>query len=324
LKAITYHRYGAPEVLEFEEVDEPVVKDGEVLVRVRAASVNPRDWHFMRGLPAFPMRLQFGLRTPKEPLLGSDVAGQVEAAGRAVTRFRPGDEVYAHVLAGGFAEYVAVPEEVVGLKPANLTFEQAAAVPLAALTALQGLRDYGRVQPGQKVLIIGAAGGVGAFAVQLAKWLGAEVTGVCSTAKVDLVRSIGADHVIDYTREDFTQSGRRYDLIFQLAGTQSPSAIRRALTPSGTLALSSGESDGRRNGPIGRIIRALVLSRFVRQRLGPFEAKGRHQDLQLLKELIEAGEVTPVIDRTYALSETAEAIHYLEEGHARGKVVITV
>jgi Zinc-binding dehydrogenase/Alcohol dehydrogenase GroES-like domain len=204
LKAITYHEYGPPDALEFEDVDAPVVKDDEVLVRVRAASVNPRDWHFMRGVPYF-MRAQAGLRRPKSSLLGSDVAGQVEAAGTAVTRFHPGDEVLAHVQEGGFAEYAAVPEEALGLKPANLTFEQAAAVPLAGLTALQGLRDQGRVRPGQKVLIIGAAGGVGTFAVQLAKHFGADVTGVCSTRNLDLVRSIGADHVIDYTREDFTQ-----------------------------------------------------------------------------------------------------------------------
>jgi NADPH:quinone reductase-like Zn-dependent oxidoreductase len=323
LKAITYHRYGSPEVLEFQEVDEPVVHDDDVLVRVRAASANPRDWHFMRGLPAF-MRLQFGLRQPKHSGLGSDVAGQVQAVGRNVTRFRPGDEVYADVVMGGFAEYTSVPEAFLAPKPANLTFEQAAAVPLAALTALQGLRDRGRVQPGQKVLIIGAAGGVGTFAVQLAKWLGAEVTGVCSTRNLDLVRSLGADHVIDYTREDVTQSGQRYDLVFQLAGTRSPSDLRRALTPTGTLLLSSGESDGRLIGPVDRIIKALLLRPFVRQRLVPFEAKRSGQDLQLMRELIEAGTVTPVIDRTYPLSDVREAIRYLEQGHARGKVVITL
>jgi NADPH:quinone reductase-like Zn-dependent oxidoreductase len=323
LKAITYQRYGAPEVLEFQEVDEPVVHDGDVLVRVRAASANPRDWHFMRGLPAF-MRLQFGLRQPKTSGLGSDVAGQVEAVGRNVTRFRPGDEVYADVVQGGFAEYTSVPETFLAPKPANLTFEQAAAVPLAALTALQGLRDRGRVRPGQRVLIIGAAGGVGSFAVQLAKWLGAEVTGVCSTRNLDLVRSLGADHVIDYTQEDFTHADRKYDLVFQLAGTRSPSDCRRALTPRGTLLLSSGESDGRLIGPVGRIIKALLLAPFVRQRLVPFVAKRSSQDLQLMTELIEAGTVTPVIDRTYPLSDVPEAIRYLEEGHARGKVVITL
>jgi NADPH:quinone reductase-like Zn-dependent oxidoreductase len=323
LKAITYHRYGSPDVLEFQEVDEPVVNDGEVLVRVRAASANPRDWHFMRGLPYF-MRLQFGLRKPKNSALGSDMAGQVEAVGKDVTRFRPGDEVFAHVLAGGFAECTCVSEEVLALKPANLTFEQAAAVPLAALTALQGLRDHGRIQPGQKVLIIGASGGVGTFAVQLAKSFGADVTGVCSTRNVDLVRSIGADHVIDYTRQDFTQGGRKYDLILQLAGTRSPSDCRRALTSKGMLLLSSGESSGRWIGPVDRIIKAVALSPFVSQRLRPFEAKPSREDLRVLKELIESGKVSPVIDRTYPLSEVPEAIRYLEEGHARGKVVITV
>ena len=323
MKAITYQSYGSPAVLELQEVDEPVVKDDEVLVGVRAASVNPRDWHFMRGLPYF-MRLQFGLRKPKSTALGSDMAGQVEAVGKNVTRFRPGDEVFAHVLAGGFAEYTCVSEEVLGLKPANLTFEQAAAVPLAALTALQGLRDHGRIQSGQKVLIIGASGGVGTFAVQIAKLSGADVTGVCSTRNVDMVRSIGADHVIDYTQEDFTQSGQKYDLILQLAGTRSPSDCRHALTPKGTLLLSSGESSGRWIGPVDRIINAVVLSPFVSQRLVAFEAKRSKEDLQVLKELIEAEKVMPVIDRTYPLSDLPEAIRYLEEGHARGKVVITV
>ena len=323
MKAITYHRYGSPDVLEFGEVDEPVVKDDEVLIGVRAASVNPRDWHFMRGLPYF-MRLQFGLRGPKDGGLGSDVAGQVEAVGKNVTRFRPGDEVFADVLTGGFAEYACVTEDLLGLKPANLTFEQAAAVPLAALTALQGLRDHGRVQPGQKVLIIGASGGVGTFAVQLGKLFGADVTGVCSTRKVDMVRSIGADHVIDYTQEDFTRSGQTYDLIFQLAGTRSPADCRRALTSKGTLLLSSGESGGRWIGPVDRIVKAVVLSPFVSQRLVSFLAKPSTEDLQVMRELIEAGKVSPVIDRTYPLSDTPEAIRHLEEGHARGKIVITV
>jgi NADPH:quinone reductase-like Zn-dependent oxidoreductase len=323
LKAITYHRYGSPDVLEFQEVDEPVVQDDDVLVRVRAASANPRDWHFMRGLP-YVIRPQFGLRAPKNPLLGSDVAGQVEAVGRNVTRFRPGDEVFTDVVTGGFAECTRVQEDLVAPKPANLTFEQAAAVPLAALTALQGLRDHGRVQPGQKVLILGASGGVGTFAVQIAKWLGADVTGVCSTRNVDLVRSLGADHVIDYTKEDFVQRGQQYDLILQLAGTGSPSGFRPALTPKGTLLLSSGEARGRWFGPITRIIKAIALSPLVSQRLSPFEAKRSGQDLQVMKELIEEGTVTPVIDRTYSLSDVPAAMRYLEEGHARGKIVITV
>jgi NADPH:quinone reductase-like Zn-dependent oxidoreductase len=293
-----------------------------VLVRVRAASVNPRDWHYLRGLP-YIMR-PIGLRIPGDGGLGSDMAGPVEAVGRAVTRFRPGDEVYAFVLAGGFAEYARVPENVLGPKPANLSFEQAAAVPLAALTALQGLRDHGRVQPGQRVLIIGASGGVGTFAVQLAKLFGAEVTGVCSTRNLELVRSLGADHVIDYTREDFAGNGRRYDLVFQLAGTRSPAAIRRALTPRGRLILSSGESSGRWAGPMDRIVKAAALSPFVPQTLATFEAKQSRDDLQVLKDLIEAGKLIPVIDRTYPLRETPEALRYLEKGHARGKVVITV
>jgi NADPH:quinone reductase-like Zn-dependent oxidoreductase len=322
LKAITYHRYGPPEVLGLEEVDEPVVRDDEVLVRVRAASVNPRDWHFLRGLP-YVVR-PVGLRRPKSGVLGSDIAGQVEAVGKAVTRFRPGDEVVAFVLSGAFAEHAAVPQAVLGPKPATLTFEQAATVPLAALTALQGLRDHGRVQPGQRVLILGASGGVGTFAVQLAKSFGAEVTGVSSTRNLELVRSLGADHVIDYTREDFTRSGQTYDLIFQLAGTRSPSDLRRALTPKGTLVLSSGESDGRWIGPLGRVIKAAVLSPFLRQRLVTFEAKQSKDDLRVLKELVESGKLVPVIDRTYPLIETSEAIRYLETGHARGKVVITV
>ena len=322
MQAITYHRYGAPDVLELEEVDAPALGEDEVLVRVRAASVNPRDWHYLRGLP-YIMR-PIGLRIPKDGGLGSDMAGQVEAVGRAVTRFRPGDEVYAFVLAGGFAGYARVPENVLGPKPANLSFEQAAAVPLAALTALQSLRDHGRVQPGQRVLIIGASGGVGTFAVPLAKLFGAEVTGVCSTRNLELVRSLGADHVIDYTREDFAGNGRRYDLVFQLAGTRSPAAIRRALTPKGRLILSSGESSGRWVGPMDRIVKAAALSPFVPQTLAPFEAKQSRDDLQVLKDLIEAGKLTPVIDRTYPLRETPEALRYLEKGHARGKVVITV
>jgi NADPH:quinone reductase-like Zn-dependent oxidoreductase len=294
------------------------VNDDEVLVRVRAASVNPRDWHIMRGQP-YIVRPQ--LRKLKSGVLGSDVAGQVEAVGKDVTRFRRGDEVFAHVLTGGFAEYTRVSEEFLGLKPANLTFEQAAAVPLAALTALQGLRDHGRIESGQKVLIIGASGGVGTFAVQIAKWFGAHVTGVSSTRNVDMVRSIGADHVIDYTREDFTQNGQKYELILQLAGTRSPSDCRRALTSKGTLLLSSGDSSGRWIGPVDRIIKAALLSP---QRLAAFETKRSKEYLRILKELIEAGKVTPVIDRTYSLGEVPDAIRYLEEGHARGKVVITV
>jgi NADPH:quinone reductase-like Zn-dependent oxidoreductase len=322
VKAIVYHEYGSPDVLELRQIEKPIVKDGEVLVRVRAASANPADWHYLRGLP-YVMRPQAGLRKPKDTVLGRDIAGQVEAVGKDVTEFRSGDEVFAHV-GGGFAEYARVSEGFLVLKPANLTFEQAAAVPLAALTALQGLRDAGQVQPGQKVLIIGASGGVGTFAVQIAKSLGAEVTGVCSARNVEMVRSIGANHVIDYTDEDFTQSGQKYDLILQLAGTHSPSDCRRALTRRGTLVLSSGESVGRWIGPVGRIIKAVALSPFVSQRLTTFTTKRSKEDLQFLKELVEAGKLTPVIDRMYSLSEVPDAIRYLEEGHARGKIVITV
>ena len=323
MKAIVHHEYGSPDVLELEEIDRPAIKDDEMLVRVRASSANPADWHFMRGVP-YVMRPQSGLRKPKNGFLGRDIAGEVEAVGKDVTGFRPGDEVFANVASGGFAEYASVPEDFLVPKPVNLTFEQAAAVPLAALTALQGLRDAGHLQPEQKVLIIGASGGVGTFAVQIAKTLGADVTGVCSTRNVELVRSLGADHVIDYTQADFTQSRQKYDLIFQLAGTSSPSDLRRSLTSEGTLVLSSGDSDGRWIGPVDRLVKAVVLSPFVSQKLGSFLAKANKEDLQFLKELIEAGDVTAVIDRTYALRETPEAIRYLEEGHARGKVVITV
>ena len=323
MKAIVYHEYGSPDVLKLEDVHAPVVNDDEVLVRVRASSANPADWHFMRGVP-YVMRPQSGLRKPKKSLVGHDIAGQVEAVGKDVMGFRPGDEVFADVGAGGFAEYASVSEGVLVLKPANLTFEQAAAVPLAGLTALQGLRDAGQIRPGQKVLIIGASGGVGTFAVQVAKSFGAEVTAVCSTRNMELVRSLGADAVIDYTQGDFTQSGQKYDLIFQLAGTSSPSHCRRVLTSKGTLVLSSGESDGRWIGPVDRLVKAVVLSPFVSQKLGSFLAKPNKDDLQFLKKLIEAGKLMPVIDRTYPLSEVPEAIRYLEEGHARGKVVITV
>jgi NADPH:quinone reductase-like Zn-dependent oxidoreductase len=322
MKAVIQEKYGSPDVLELADIDKPVVKDDEVLVRVRATAANPADWHYMRGLP-YVMRPQAGLSKPKNTVLGRDVAGQVEAVGKDVTRFRPGEEVFANVETGGFAEYACVSEGFLVPKPSNLTFEEAAAVPLAALTALQGLRDAGQLQPEQKVLIIGASGGVGTFAVQIAKSFGADVTGVCSTRNVEMVRSLGADHIIDYTQEDFTQSGQKYDLIFQLAGTRSPSDCRRALTPKGTLVLSSGESDGRWLGPVDRMIKAAVLSPFVSQKLGSFLAKANRDDLQFLKELIEAGKVKPVIDRTYPLSEAPEAIRYLEEGHARGKVVIT-
>jgi NADPH:quinone reductase-like Zn-dependent oxidoreductase len=326
MKAMVNMKYGPPDVLELAEVEKPTPKDDEVLLKVHAASVNPADWHLLRGDP-YIARLQLGLRKPKNRVLGCDVAGRVEAVGRNVTTLRPGDGVFGSPFMrgfGAFAERVSVPEDLLAPKPANLSFEQAAAVPLAASTALQGLRDHGGIEPEHRVLIIGASGGVGTFAVQIAKSFGAEVTGVCSTRNVELVRSLGADHVIDYTREDFVRSGRKYDLVFQLAGTRSPSECRRALTPEGTLVQISGESDGRWIGPVDRIIKALVLSPFVSQKMASFTVKPNEEDLRFLKLLIEDGKLTPVIDRTYPLSETPEAIRYLENGRARGKVVIIV
>ncbi len=324
MKAIVQRRYGTTSALELEDVARPIVKAGEVLIRVRAASVNMGDWYCMRGEP-YVVRLSSGLRRPRNAVQGRDAAGRVEAVGGDVTRFRPGDEVYAEVDTGSFAEYASVPEGLVALKPANLTFEQAAAVPVAAGAALQGLRDAGNVQPGQTVLVLvnGASGGVGTFAVQIAKALGAEVTGVCSTRNVNLVRSIGADHVIDYTQEDFTRSGQRYDLILDLVANHSLTDCRRALTPKGTLVLVSGNG-GRWFGPMGRMVRALAVSPFVSQGLRPLAARPSRADLAVLRELIEAGAVTPAIDRAYPLSETAEAMRYVQEEHARGKVVITV
>ena len=325
MKAIAYEKYGSADVLELKEVRKPESEGDRVLVRVLAASANPYDWHFMRGLPYIARLIATGVRKPKHTLLGTDVAGKVEGVGNAVTRFRPGDEVFGFVGAGGFAEFVSAPEKLLALKPANLSFEQAATVPLAAVTALQGLRDVGEIRSGQKVLIVGASGGVGTFAVQIAKWFGADVTGVCSTRNLELLRSIGADDVIDYTRGDFTRTGRQYDLIFQLAGTTAPSAFRRMLAPKGRLVLSSGDSPGRVIGPVGRIIKAVLLSPFIGgQTMRPLVAKASSDDLQFLRELIEAGKITPVIDRTYPLSEAPDAIRYLETGHARGKVVIAV
>jgi NADPH:quinone reductase-like Zn-dependent oxidoreductase len=326
MKAIVQDRYGSPDVLELEDLDKPEPGDDEVLVGVHAASVNPADWHLLRGEP-YIARLQLGLGKPKHTVLGCDVAGHIEAVGKDVTMLQPADEVFGSPFMhgfGAFAECVCVSEDLLAPKPATLSFEQAAAVPLAASTALQGLRDHGRIEPGHKVLIIGASGGVGTFAVQIAKSFDAEVSGVCSTRNVQMVRSLGADHVIDYTQQDFTQSGQKYDLIFQLAGTRSPSECRRALSTKGTLLLSSGESDGRWIGPVARIIKALMLSPFVSQKMVSFTVKPNKEDLRFLKRLIEAGKLRPVIDRTYPLAEVPEAIRYLEEGHAQGKVLITV
>jgi NADPH:quinone reductase-like Zn-dependent oxidoreductase len=277
----------------------------------------------MMGLP-YPIRLAgYGLRVPKNPVIGSDVAGVVEVLGKNVSRFQSGDEVFG-IGKGSYAEYVCAREDKLAHKPANLTSEQAAVVAISGLTALQGLRDHGRLEPEQKVLVIGASGGVGTFAVQLAKAFGAHVTGVCSTTKVDMVRSIGADHVIDYTREDFAEGDQRYDLILDIGGNSSLSRLRRALTPKGVLVITGGEGGGRWLGGTDRQLRALMLSPFVDQKLGTFVSSENHEDLVVLKELIEAGKVAPVIDRTYPLSEVPEAIRYLEEGHAQGKVVITV
>lgn len=321
MKAIVYTKYGSSDVLQLQEVEKPTPKDNEVMLKVHAASVNPLDWHFMRGKP-YVMRLQSGLRSPKKSALGVDVAGQVEAVGKDVTEFQPGDNVFG-ACNGSFAEYVCASEKSLVKKPTHLTFEQVAAVPIAAFTALQGLRNQGQIQPGQKVLINGAAGGVGTFAVQIAKSFGAIVTGVCSTRNVSMVCSIGADHVIDYTQEDFTQSGLHYDLIFDAVGNRSLSDCRRVLSSSGTLVIVGGPDKGRLLGPLARSIHGLVLSRFVSQRMVMLMAAWSKDDLFEIQQLLDDGKVTPVIDRTYTLSEVPEAIRYLEKGHAQGKVVIT-
>jgi NADPH:quinone reductase-like Zn-dependent oxidoreductase len=322
MKAIVQDRYGSADVLELKDIDKPVIRENELLLQVRAAGAGPDVWHLMTGLP-YPVRLALGLRAPKNPVRGRDVAGQVVAVGRDVTGFRVGDEVYG-ICEGSFAEYASARADKCAPKPATLTFEQAAAVPISGVTALQALRDKGRVQQGQQVLIIGAGGGVGTFAVQLAKAFGAQVTGVCSTAKVDLVRSIGADNVVDYTSADFAAGIHRYDLIVDTAGNRSLAHLRRALTPKGTLVIVGGEGGGRWLGGLDRLLRALVLSPMVGQKLGGLLATENRQDLEAMTELIEAGKVTPVVDRTYPLSEAAEAVRYLEQGHAAGKIIITV
>jgi NADPH:quinone reductase-like Zn-dependent oxidoreductase len=327
MKAIVQDTYGAPEVLELRDIDRPVPADDEVLVRVHAAGLDRGVWHVMTGLP-YLIRVvvpTLGLRRPKVPVRGMDVAGRVEAVGNDVTRFRPGDAVFGWTGGGSYAEYASAPEDHFALKPANVTFEQAAAVPISGLAALQGLRDVGEVQPGQKVLIIGAAGGVGSFAVQLAKAFGAHVTGVASTAQVELVRSIGADDVVDYTRDDVTDGTRQWDLVLDTAGHRSLSRLRRALAPGGTLVIVGSEVRGRWMGGFDRNLRAVALSRLVGQRLRMLSSKPRQQDLQTLRELLEAGKLTPVVDRTYPLAEAPEAIRYLVEGHGGGgKIVITV
>jgi len=321
MRAISYTEYGPPDVLRLTEVPRSIPKDDEVLVRIRAASVNPLDWHFMRGTPHF-VRIIAGLRKPKTRL-GVDVAGEVEEVGKHVTHFRPGDEVFG-TCKGAFAEYACASERALVPKPANVTFEQAAAAPVAALTALQSLCDKGRIRRGQKVLINGAAGGVGTFAVQVAKVFGAEGTGVCSTRNMDMVRSIGADHVIDYTHEDFTKSGQQYDLIVDLVGNHSLSDCRRALTKEGTLVMVGSPNDGSWLGPLTVTVIAVVSSWFASQKLLPLLTHMSKDDLMVIRDLLETGKVAPVIDRTYRLSDVPEAIRYVEEGHARGKVVVTM
>ncbi len=322
MKAIVYEMYGPPDVLEFREIDPPTVGDDELLVRVRAAGINPYDWHYLRGLP-YLVRLVNGVRRPRHlSVLGSDMAGVVEAVGGQVTEFGPGDEVYAEVGTGGCAEYIVVPADQVGLKPRDLTFEQTAAVPMAAETALQGVRETGKLRPGHRVLINGASGGVGTFAVQIAKALGAEVTGVCSGANVDMVRSIGADHVIDYTAEDFTRSDQRFDMILDTVGNRSLSECRRVLAPKGVYGATGG-GGGRWLGPLMPQLKAVLVSPFVRQRLAAVNDKP-NRDLEFLNQLIDTGRLTPVIDRIYPLAQTSDAMGYLAQGHARGKVVITL
>jgi NADPH:quinone reductase-like Zn-dependent oxidoreductase len=324
MKAITQHRYGPPDVLELEEVDRPLAGKDEVLVRVHAAGVDPGVWHLMTGLPYLVRVMGFGVRKPKVSIRGRDVAGMVEAVGENVTGFQAGDEVFG-ICEGSFAEYTIAPQGKLAVKPVNLSWAQAATVPISGLTALQALRDVGNLQAGQSVLIIGAAGGVGSFAVQIAKAFGAKVSGVCSTTNVDLVRSLGATRVIDYTREDFADGKTAYDLIVDTAGNRPLSHIRRALAPQGTLVVVGGEGGGRWLGGFDRqIVRAPIMSAFVSQRLRPFMSKERREDLIVLKELIEAGKVTPVVERTYTLSQAPDAIRDLHQGHARGKAAILV
>jgi NADPH:quinone reductase-like Zn-dependent oxidoreductase len=323
MKAIVYTAYGPPDVLQLKEVEKPTPKDNGVLIKVHAASVNARDRRLVRADPFLVRLMGGGLLKPKNTMLGSDMAGRVEAVGGNVKQFQPGDEVFGDLSAcgdGGFAEYVCAPENALALKPASMTFEEAAAVPMAAVTALQGLRDNGQIQPGQKVLINGASGGVGTFAVQLAKSFGAEVTAVCSTRNLDMARSLGADQVIDYTQEDFTKNKQRYDLILAVNGYHPISHYRRTLSPKGIYVMAGGST--------AQIFEALLLGPWMSmtggRKMGALSAKPNKKDLALMKELLEAGKVVPVIDRRYPLSEVAEALRYIEEGHAKGKVVIAL
>ena len=324
MKAITYEQYGSPDVLRLAEVEKPAPKDHEVLVKVYAAAANPADWHLMRGDPFFA-RFETGFPRPKNAILGADVAGRVEAVGGQVTQFRPGDEVFGDLSGvgrGAFAEYVCVPEKALVIKPGSASFESAAAVPLAGITALQGLRDSGQIQAGQRVLVNGASGGVGTFAVQLARYFGAEVTGVCSTRNLDLLRSIGADHVIDYTREDFTRSGTAYDLIYDAVGNRSVVDMKRALATGGVAVVAGFTTLPRL---LGVVIKGWWASRNGEKKIGlQGTASANQKDMSLLAELLEADALRPVIDRCYDLHEAAEAIRYLETGRARGKVIISI
>jgi NADPH:quinone reductase-like Zn-dependent oxidoreductase len=323
MKGISRHCYGPPEVVKYEDLAKPAPADDEVLVRVRAASVNPLDWHYMEGTP-YLARMDAGFGKPENPRLGVDFAGTVEAVGKDVRHFKPGDAVFGGKF-GAFAEYVTVREErAIAAKPVNVSFEQAASVPIAAITALQALRDKGHLKAGQKVLINGASGGVGTFAVQIAKAYGAEVTGVCSTKNVELARSLGADHVVDYTREDFTRSAERYDLIVDNVGTHSVSDYKRVLNPNGYYVMIGSATTGHWFGWLEIPLEAWILSPFMSQKFGMMLAELNKKDLTVLGDLMQSGKVTPVIDRTYKLSEAAEALRYLEKGHARGKVVLTV
>jgi NADPH:quinone reductase-like Zn-dependent oxidoreductase len=320
MKAIVYRCYGSPDVLTYEDIEKPMPGNDEVLVKVHAASVNPLDWHYMRGSPYF-IRLGSGVGAPKDIRLGVDFAGTVEAVGKDVEQFKPGDEVFGGAN-GAFSEYVTVRDSrALAMKPANITFKQAASVPIAAITALQALRDKGKIKTGHRVLINGASGGVGTFAVQIAKSFGAEVTGVCSTRNVEMVRSIGADHVFDYKKENYTESGKQYDLIIDNVGNHSLLANRRVLSPEGVLVIVGG-AGGNWLGPLIRPIKALLLSPFVGQEFVLILAQLRQEDLAILADLMQAGTVSPVIDRSYRLSEVPAAIRYSEEGHARGKIVV--
>jgi NADPH:quinone reductase-like Zn-dependent oxidoreductase len=322
VKAIVYHEYGPPDVLRCEEIEKPTPGDSELLLRVRAAALNPYDWHFMRGEP-YGIRLMSGLGKPKNKRLGADVAGVVETVGRSVTQFKPGDAVYG-LCQGAFGEYVCTAESKLVKKPDGMTFEQAASIPIAGLTALQSLRDKGKIQPGQRVLVNGASGGVGTFGVQIAKAFGANVTGVTSTRNVELVRSIGADDVIDYTKQDFTKGTQRFDLILDCVGNHSFSEYCRVLNPGGKIIGAGGKTDNWMLEPIGRMISTAVQSLFVSQKQVSIFAKMNQADLLAINELLTSGKVTPVIDRRYELDDLPEGMRYLEEGHARGKVVIVI